>query len=410
MDLKRGIDKAVKTAVSKLQDMSILVKDNNDLLKVATISANNDPEIGSIIADTINKVTNDGVITIEEATSVETIVKIVEGMQLETGYLSPYFVTDEATTEAVLNDCDVIIVDTKISNLKTDSILELLETAMRKKRSVLVVTGDIESDALSTITINKLKGVLNVVVVKTPNFGEFRDDIMGDVKALIGSEEQQNNSNVHLGTCDKVIVTKTTTTIIGGNGDTTLRKESIKQQIDNKDLDYKKPHNIKRLAKLSGGVAVIHVGATSEVEMKEKKDRFDDALCATKAAIEEGVIPGGGVSYLECVKILDTLKGNNEDEDLGIRIVKNALTASLIQIVTNAGLESGVIMNQIKLINKDITESEKLQGFDARTEDYCVMYERGIIDPTKVSRIGLENAASIAGMILTTECILSEKK
>ena len=407
MDLKRGIDKAVKVAVNKLQNMSILVKDNNDLLKVATISANNDPEIGGIIADTINKVTNDGVITVEEASGVTTSVKIVKGMQLTTGYLSPYFVTDESTMEAVLDNCYVCIIDTKVSTLTADDILSTLEGIAKKKRPVLLMVNDIEGEPLSTLTLNKLKGALNVVVVKTPNFGEFRDDLIKDIKVLVNAEDK--NSNVSIGLCDKVVVSKTTTTIIGGTGDTSARIESIRSQVANIDFEYKKVHNLQRIAKLSGGVAVIHVGATSEVEMKEKKDRFDDALCATKAAIEEGVIPGGGVSYLECVKILDTLKGNNEDEDLGIRIVKNALTASLIQIVTNAGLESGVIMNQIKLINKDITESEKLQGFDARTEDYCVMYERGIIDPTKVSRIGLENAASIAGMILTTECILSEK-
>ena len=397
MDLKKGIDLATAHIVKKLNECAIPIKDN--LVDVATISANNDLEMGKLIADTIKKVSYDGVITIESAKGIETSVKILDGLQIESGYLSPYFVTDEANMKAILDECYVIIIDNKSANIK--DVLPELEEVSKQNKSVLIIANDIDNDSLSTLTLNKMNGLLKVAVIKSPNFGEHRNDILGDLQVILKSKQTQKY--VTVGYCDKVIVTRTNTTFIGGKGDVTERVTLIREQLLNPNFEYKKDFNSQRLAKLAGGVAVIYVGAASEVEMKEKKDRFDDALHATRAAIEEGIIPGGGVAYIRSINSLEKLKGENEDEETGIQIVRRALEEPLRQIVENAGLEGSVVVNKVKELKGD-------NGFNARTEVYEDLRHAGVIDPTKVARVALENAASIASMILTTECVLSEIK
>ena len=400
MDIKRGIDLAVKFVINEITNVAVNVDDK--LVEVATISANNDLETGQLIVDTINKVTTDGVITIEEASGVETTVKIIEGVQVESGYLSPYFITDETNMRVVLEDCYVLTLDKKISSIK--DVLPFLEEIAKNNKSVLIIADDIDSDSLSTLTLNKTSGMLKVAVIKSPDFGEHRVDTIGDIRELTGSVK---NNDVYIGSCNKVIVTKTNTTIIGGRGNVVNRIQTIKEQMLNPEFEYKNDFNSKRLAKLVGGVAVIYVGAASEIEMKEKKDRFDDALHATRAAIEEGIIPGGGVAYIYAIKKLEGFIHENKDMNRGIQIVREALEKPLYQIALNACVED--VVETVKDKNKHIESIIDYIGFNAKTDTYENLYKAGIIDPVKVVRIALENAASIATMILTTDCILSEK-
>jgi chaperonin GroEL len=413
MDLKRGIDKAVKVVVDGLKSISENVgKDTKKIEQVATISANNDYEIGKMIADAMVKVTTEGVITVEEAKGTETYVDVVEGMQFDRGYLSPYFVTNSETMEAELENPFILIYDKKISSMR--ELLPILEKTAQAGRPLLIVAEEVEGEALATLVVNKLRGTLRVAAVKAPGFGDRRKEMLKDIAILTGgisiSEEQgyklENADFTYLGQAEKVTIDKDNTTIVNGKGEKeqiVARVNEIKAQIEKTTSDYDKEKLQERLAKLSGGVAVIYVGAATEVEMKEKKDRVDDALHATRAAVEEGIVPGGGVAYLRASVGLEKLKGDNDDENTGIQIIKRAIEEPLRTIVANAGLEGSVVVQKVK-------ESKGDFGFNARSNEYEDLKKAGVIDPTKVSRVALENAASIASMLLTTEAVIVDKK
>ena len=413
MELKRGIDKAVATIVENLKGQSVEINDSHEKIEqVATISANNDSEVGKVIAEAMQKVKKEGVITIEEAKGTDTNVKIVEGMQFDRGYISPYFVTDTEKMEAVYESPYILIYDKKISNMK--EFLPILEKIVQTGRPLLIISEDVDSEALATLVVNRLRGGLKIVAVKAPGFGDRRKEMLEDIAILTGgtviSEEKgfklEDATIEMLGTAEKITVDKENTTIVSGKGDKETisgRIAQIKAQIEKSTSDYDREKLQERLAKLAGGVAVIYVGAASEVEMKEKKDRYDDALHATRAAIEEGIIPGGGVAYIRSINCLKGVKGENEDQMIGIDIVRRALEEPLRQIASNAGKEGSVIVNAVRKGKGDF-------GYNARLDQFQNMIEAGVIDPTKVSRVALENAASIAGMLLTTECVLSEIK
>lgn len=412
MDLKRGIDKAVDAVVGFIKDNAEVVGDNYDKIEqVATVSANNDPEIGKLLADAMRKVSKDGVITIEESKSRDTSIGVVEGMQFDRGYLSGYFVTDADKMECVMDNPYILIYDKKISNLK--DFLPILQPAAESGRPMLVIAEDVDSEALTTLVVNRLRGGLKICAVKAPGFGDRRKAMLEDIAVLTGGVVVSEEKGLTLdkatldmcGTCDKVTVNKDTTTIVNGAGDKQLiadRIAQIKNEISNTTSSYDKEKLQERLAKLSGGVAVLYVGANSEVEMKEKKDRVDDALCATRAAIEEGVVVGGGTTYIRAQEALKELKGGNADEQTGINIVARAIEEPLRQIVTNAGGEGAVVVQKVR-------EGEGDFGYNARTDCYEDLRQKGVIDPAKVARVALENAASIAGMFLTTECLIVDK-
>ena len=413
MDLKRGIDKAVKQVVESLKKQTKEVGDNNDMIEqVASISANNDHSIGKLIAEAMQKVKQEGVITIEEAKGIETYVDVVEGMQFDRGYISPYFVTVTEKMEAVYEQPLILIYDKKITVMK--DLLPVLEKTAQSGKALIIIAEDIEGEALATLVVNRLRGSLKVVAVKAPGFGDRRKEMLEDIAILTGgiviSEEKgyklEDTTLDMLGEAEKVSIDKENTTIVSGKGEKkniTARVNQIKAQIEASTSDYDKEKLQERMAKLAGGVAVIYVGAASEVEMKEKKDRFDDALASTRAAIEEGIIPGGGVAFIRASENLDGVKFDNEDQETGVAIVKRALEEPLRQIVENAGKEGSVVVNKVKEGKEDF-------GFNADTEVYENLHKAGVIDPTKVTRIALENAASIAGMLLTTECVLVEHK
>lgn len=412
MDLKRGIDKAVESVIASLKKQSQKVTDNEKIEQVGTISANNDNNIGKLIAEAMKRVGQEGVITVEEAKGTETTVEVVEGMQFDRGYLSPYFVTNPEKMEAELENALILIYDKKISSMK--ELLPILEKAVQTGRPLLIISEEVDGEALATLVVNKLRGSLRIAAVKAPGFGDRRKAMLEDLAVLTGgiviSEERgyklENADLTYLGQAEKIIIDKDNTTIINGSGkeeDIKSRVNQIKAQIESTTSDYDKEKLQERLAKLSGGVAVLYVGAATEVEMKEKKDRVDDALHATRAAVEEGIVPGGGVAYIRAIADLDNLKGENDDEGFGINIIKRALEEPLRQITANAGLEGSIIIQKVK-------EGKDDYGYNARTETYQNLFAAGVIDPTKVSRIALENAASIAGMLLTTECVLSEEK
>ena len=413
MDLKRGIDKAVAKVVEHIKAQSEQVGDNYDKIEqVATVSANNDQEIGKLIADAMKKVSKDGVITIEEAKSRETTIGVVEGMQFDRGYLSPYFVTNTEKMECEMENPLILIYDKKISNLQ--EFLPILNPAAQTGRPILVIAEDVESEALTTLVGNRLRAQLKICAVKAPGFGDRRKAMLEDIAVLTGgvviSEEKglklEQATIEMLGSAEKVTITKDNTTILGGKGDKQNiqdRVSQIKNEIKITTSDYDKEKLQERLAKLSGGVAVLYVGAASEVEMKEKKDRVDDALCATRAAIEEGIVPGGGVAFIRSLESLEGLEGDNADETTGINIVKRAIEEPLRQIVENAGLEGSVVVEKVRNQKGDF-------GYNARKDTYENLRESGIIDPAKVCRVALENAASIAGMFLTTECVICDAK
>ena len=413
MDLKRGIDKAVEKVVASIKEQSETVGDNYDKIEqVATISANNDSEIGKLIADAMRKVTKDGVITIEEAKSRDTTIGVVEGMQFDRGYLSPYFITDTEKMECQMDSPYVLIYDKKITNLK--DMLPILEAAVQTGRPLLIIAEDVESEALTTLVVNRLRSQLKICAVKAPGFGDRRKDLLEDIATLTGaiviSEEKgiklEQATLEMLGTGGRITISKDNTTIVDGNGDKeaiAARVAQIKQQISTTKSDYDKEKLQERLAKLAGGVAVLYVGAASEVEMKEKKDRVDDALCATRAAIEEGIVPGGGVAYIRSIDVLESLEAANADEKTGIAIIKRAIEEPLRQIVANAGKEGAVIVQKVR-------EGKGDYGYNARADVYENLFAAGVVDPAKVTRVALENAASIAGMFLTTECVIVEKK
>ena len=413
MDLKRGIDKAVAAVVADLKARSREIGEGKEKVEqVASISANNDKFIGQMIAEAMDKVKKEGVIAIEEAKGLDTTVKVVEGMQFDRGYLSPYFVTNTEKMEATYENPFILIYDKKISNLK--EFLPILEKTVQTGRGLLIISEDIEGEALATLVVNRLRGSLKIVAVKAPGFGDRRKEMLGDIAVLTGgvviSEEKgyklEDADLSMLGSAQKISVDKDNTTIVSGAGEKAAieaRVNQIRAQIEKTTSDYDREKLQERLAKLAGGVAVIYVGAASEVEMKEKKDRFDDALHATRAALEEGIIPGGGVAFIRAISALDNLKGENEDEQTGIQIVRRALEEPLRQIVENAGMEGSVVVNKVKELKGD-------EGFNARTEVFEDLHKAGVIDPTKVARVAIENAASIASMILTTECVLSEIK
>jgi chaperonin GroEL len=412
MDLKRGIDKAVSLVVDNLRAQSEKVgNDNKKIEQVATVSANNDNNIGKLIAQAMAKVGKEGVITVEEAKGTETTVDVVEGMQFDRGYLSPYFVTNSEKMVAELSNPLLLIYDKKISAMK--DILHILEKTAQTGRPLLIISEDLEGEALATLVVNKLRGTIKVAAVKAPGFGDRRKEMLQDLAILTGgvviSEEQgfklENADLTYLGQCESVTIDKDNTTIVGGKGkkaDITARVNQIKAQMESSTSDYDKEKLQERLAKLAGGVAVLYVGAATELEMKEKKDRVDDALHATRAAVEEGIVPGGGIAFIRAIESLAKAKGANDDENTGISIVRRALEEPLRQIVSNAGLEGSIIVQKVKEGKGDF-------GFNARTEVYENMYKAGVIDPTKVSRVALQNAASIAGMLLTTECVIADK-
>jgi chaperonin GroEL len=411
MDLKRGIDMAVEAVAKELKKISKEVEGKKEIANVGAISANNDKAIGELIADAMEKVGKDGVITVEEAKGTETSMEVVEGMQFDRGYLSPYFVTDAETMEAVLENPYILIHDKKISAVK--DILPILEKISQSGRSLLIIAEDVEGEALATLVVNKLRGTLKVCAVKAPGFGDRRKAMLEDIAILTNgtviSEEKgfklENATLAYLGTAKKVVVDKDNTTIVEGSGkpeEIKKRINEIKIQIEKTTSEYDREKLQERLAKLSGGVAVLKIGAATEVEMKEKKARVEDALHATRAAVEEGIVPGGGVAYLRCLHALDDLKPENEDQKIGIEIVRRALEEPARQIVANAGLEPSVIVNKIK-------EGKGSFGFNAQTEQFEDLFESGVIDPTKVARVALENAASVAGLLLTTECTIVEK-
>ncbi len=413
MDLKRGIDKAVKAVVENIKEQAEQVGDDYQKIEqVATVSANNDPEIGKLLADAMQKVSKDGVITIEEAKGRDTTIGVVEGMQFDRGYLSAYFVTNTEKMECVMENPYILIYDKKISNLK--DFLPILEPAVQSGRPLLVIAEDVESEALTTLVVNRLRTQLKICAVKAPGFGDRRKAMLQDIAVLTGGLVISEDTGLTLeqatlemlGSADKVIVSKDNTTVAGGHGQAEQiqdRVNQIKNEIANTKSEYDKEKLQERLAKLAGGVAVLYVGAPSEVEMKEKKDRVDDALCATRAAIEEGIIPGGGVAYIRAQEALKELKGCNSDEETGIQIVRRAIEEPLRQIVANAGGESSVVVNEVRNGKGDY-------GYNAREDKYENMKACGIIDPAKVTRVALENAASIAGMFLTTECVICDAK
>ena len=413
MDIKRGIDKAVAKVVDSIKGQAETVGDNYDKIEqVASVSANNDPVIGKLIADAMRKVSKDGVITIEEAKGTDTTIGVVEGMQFDRGYLSAYFVTNTEKMECEMEKPYILIYDKKISNLK--EFLPILEPAVQTGRPLLVIAEDVDSEALTTLVVNRLRSQLKICAVKAPGFGDRRKEMLEDIAVLTGgvviSEEKglklEQATIEMLGTADKVTVSKDNTTIVNGAGDKENIKErceQIKAQIVATKSDYDKEKLQERLAKLSGGVAVLYVGAASEVEMKEKKDRVDDALRATRAAIEEGIVPGGGVAYIRALDALEGFKGDNVDETTGIDIIKRAIEEPLRQIVANAGKEGAVVVQKVREGKADF-------GYNARTDVYENLHAAGVVDPAKVTRVALENAASIAGMFLTTECVIVEKK
>ena len=413
MDIKRGIDKAVAKVVDSIKGQAETVGDNYDMIEqVASVSANNDPVIGKLIADAMRKVSKDGVITIEEAKGTDTTIGVVEGMQFDRGYLSAYFVTNTEKMECEMEKPYILIYDKKISNLK--DFLPILEPAVQTGRPLLVIAEDVDSEALTTLVVNRLRSQLKICAVKAPGFGDRRKEMLEDIAVLTGgvviSEEKglklEQATIEMLGTADKVTVSKDNTTIVNGAGDKENIKErceQIKAQIVATKSDYDKEKLQERLAKLSGGVAVLYVGAASEVEMKEKKDRVDDALRATRAAIEEGIVPGGGVAYIRALDALEGFKGDNVDETTGIDIIKRAIEEPLRQIVANAGKEGAVVVQKVREGKADF-------GYNARTDVYENLHAAGVVDPAKVTRVALENAASIAGMFLTTECVIVEKK
>jgi chaperonin GroEL len=412
MDLKRGIDKAVTAVVASLKAASETVgKDIKKIEQVATISANSDVEIGKMIAEAMEKVTNEGVITVEEAKGTSTEVKIVEGMQFDRGYLSPYFVTNSENMEVELENPFILITDKKVSNLQ--EILPVLEKTAQAGRPLLIIAEDVDSNALATLVVNKLRGTLKVAAVKAPGFGDRRKEMLKDIATLTGgiaiSEEQgyklENADLSYLGTAEKVTIDKDNTTIVNGAGEKSqivARINEIKSQIEKTTSDYDREKLQERLAKLSGGVAVLYIGAPTEVEMKEKKDRVDDALHATRAAVQEGIVAGGGVAYIRAQTSIDKLKGENDDETTGIAIVRRAIEEPLRQISENAGVEGSVVVQKVKEGKGDF-------GYNARTNVYEDLKKAGVIDPTKVTRIALENAASIAAMLLTTEAVIADK-
>ena len=412
MDLKRGIDKAVAAVVAFIKDHAEQVDDNYDKIEqVATVSANNDAEIGKLLADAMRKVSKDGVITIEESKSRDTNIGVVEGMQFDRGYLSGYFMTDADKMECVMDNPYILLYDKKISNLK--EFLPILQPAAESGRPLFVIAEDVDSEALTTLVVNRLRGGLKICAVKAPGFGDRRKAMLEDIAVLTGgvviSEEKglklEQATLEMLGSADKVTVTKDNTTIVNGHGEKANiqdRVAQIKNEIENTKSSYDKEKLQERLAKLAGGVAVLYVGANSEVEMKEKKDRVDDALCATRAAIEEGIVAGGGTTYIRALETLKDMKGDNADETTGIRIVERAIEEPLRQIVANAGGEGSVVVNKVR-------EGEGDFGYNARKDVYEDMRQAGIVDPAKVERVALENAASIAGLFLTTECVLVDK-
>ena len=411
MDLKRGIDKAVKAVVTALQKQSIEVGDNLDKIEqVASISANNDSSIGKLIAQAMEKVKKEGVITVEEAKGTDTTVEIVEGMQFDRGYLSPYFVTNAEKMHAELESPYILIYDKKISNMK--DMLPILEQTSQTSRPILIIAEDVDGEALATLVVNKIRGSLKIAAVKAPGFGDRRKAMLEDIAILTGgtvvSEERgfklENTTLEMLGQADKVVIDKDNTTVVNGKGEAEgikVRVSQIKAQMESTTSDYDKEKLQERLAKLAGGVAVLYVGAASEIEMKEKKDRVDDALHATRAAVEEGIVPGGGVALVRAAEVLENIATENEDELTGVQIIMRALEAPLRQIVSNAGGEGAVVVSKIKEGKADF-------GYNAKTDTFEPMLEAGIIDPTKVTRVALENAASVAGMLLTTECVLAD--
>jgi chaperonin GroEL len=411
MDLKRGIDKAVKVVVAALKKQSIEVGDNLDKIQqVASISANNDNAIGTLIAEAMAKVKKEGVITVEEAKGTDTTVEIVEGMQFDRGYLSPYFVTNSEKMQVELENPYILIYEKKISNMK--DMLPVLEKTTQTGRPILIIAEDVDGEALATLVVNKIRGSLKIAAVKAPGFGDRRKAMLEDIAILTGgtvvSEERgfklENTSLDMLGQTDKVVIDKDNTTIVNGKGDKDsidLRVNQIRSQMENTTSDYDKEKLQERLAKLAGGVAVLYVGAPSEVEMKEKKDRVDDALHATRAAVEEGIVPGGGVALVRAGKALESIEFENEDEKTGIQIIIKAIEAPIRQIVANAGGEGAVIVSKIQEGKADF-------GYNAKSDTFEPMLKAGIIDPTKVTRVALENAASVAGMLLTTECVLAD--
>ena len=413
MDLKRGIDKAMHKVVEHLRTLSEEVGDSSERIEqVARISANNDAEIGKLIANAMDKAGKDGVITVEEAKGIETELQTVEGMQFDRGYISPYFVTDTEKMIADLENPYILIHDKKISTMK--DLMPVLEPAAQSGRPLLIIAEDVDGEALATLVVNRLRGSLKVAAVKAPGFGDRRKEMLEDIAVLTGgtviSEEKgmklEGATLEMLGSAEKVTIDKENTTVVNGNGEKEqieARVKQIKQQIENSTSDYDKEKLQERLAKLAGGVAVLYVGAASEVEMKEKKDRVDDALSATRAAVEEGIVAGGGVAYIRAIKALENLKGDNEDETTGIEIVKRAIEEPLRQIVHNSGKEGAVVVQKVK-------EGEGDFGYNARLDEYQNLLESGVIDPTKVTRIALENASSIAGMFLTTEAVMVEEK
>ena len=412
MDLKRGIDKAVLKVVENLKSQSQAVgSESAKIQQVASISANNDEVIGKLIAEAFGKVGKDGVITVEEAKGTETTVEIVEGMQFDRGYISPYFVTNSEKMEAELSNPYILIYDKKISTMK--DILPILEKVAQQGAPLLIISEDLEGEALATLVVNKLRGTLKVAAVKAPGFGDRRKEMLQDIavltKGIVISEEQgyklDNATLEYLGRAERVVIDKDNTTVVNGKGakeDIVARVNQIKTQIENTTSDYDREKLQERLAKLSGGVAVLNVGAATEVEMKEKKDRVDDALHATRAAVEEGIVPGGGTAFIRAIEAIESLEGANIDETTGIKIVRRALEEPVRQISANSGIDGSIVVQRIKEGKADF-------GFNARTETYENMFSAGIIDPTKVSRVALENAASIAGMLLTTECVVADK-
>ncbi len=413
MDVKRGIDKAVKAVVASIKEQAQEVGDDLEKIRnVARVSANNDDQIGDIIATAMEKVKKDGVITVEEAKGTDTTVDVVEGMQFDRGYISPYFVTNAEKMATEMENPYILLFDKKISGLK--DILPLLQGAVQQHRPMLIIAEDVDGEALASLVVNRIRGSLEVCAVKAPGYGDRRKEMLEDIAILTGgvviSEEKGLNLEGAtldmLGTAEKVTVTKDNTTIVNGAGDKQAiadRVAQIRAQIEVTKSTYDKEKLQERLAKLAGGVAVIYVGAPSEVEMKEKKDRVDDALSATRAAVAEGIVPGGGVAYIRCIDALEGLKGENDDETTGIHIIRRAIEEPLRQIVNNAGMEGAVVVDQVRKGTGDY-------GFNARTDKYEHLFETGVIDPAKVARVALENAASIAGMFLTTECVIAEKK
>ena len=413
MDLKRGIDKAVAEVVKNLEQQKEAVGENYDKIRqVARISANGDDNIGALIAEAMEKVTKEGVITVEEAKGTETEVKVVEGMQFDRGYISPYFVTDTEKMNAEFEKPYILLYDKKVSTMK--ELLPLLEPVAQAGRALVIIAEDVESEALATLVVNRLRGSLKIAAVKAPGFGDRRKEMLEDIAILTGgvviSEEKglklETATIDMLGCADKITIDKENTTIVNGCGSKEAiaeRVNQIKKLIEHSTSDYDKEKLQERLAKLAGGVAVLYVGAASEIEMKEKKDRIDDALSATRAAIEEGIVPGGGVAYIRAIESLEKLKGENEDETTGIEIIKRAIEEPLRQIAANAGVEGAVVVNKVREGKKDF-------GYNARTGVYENLMKTGVIDPKKVARVALENAASIAGMFLTTECVLVEEK